>query len=92
MAYFANGTEGGIFEYQCLLCRYGEEQCPIALVQVLYNYDACNNKIARKILDTLVENNGTCAMWKEFKNDFRIDPQTKSQTLFDEIFGEKTKI
>ena len=81
MAYFANGTEGTVFDYQCSLCKYGKEACPIALVQFLYNYDACNNEVARKILDALVENNGTCAMWKEFKNDFRIDPSCIEQEL-----------
>jgi len=39
-----------------------------------HNYSACNNEEARKILDYLVEPDGTCAMWKEFKQDFAIDP------------------
>jgi len=82
MAYFSNSTEGSVFDHQCSLCKYGEAPCPIALVQIRYNYDACNNEVARKILDTLVENNGTCAMWKGFKNDFRIDPSCKEQELF----------
>ena len=88
MAYFSNSTEGSVFEHQCSLCKYGEKQCPIFVVQFIYNYDACNNEVARKILDTLVENNGTCAMWKEFKNDFRIDPDAKDISLYDELFPE----
>jgi len=82
MAYFANGTEGTVFDHQCSICKYGEENCPIAFVQRMYNYDACNNEIARKILDELVADNGTCAMWKEFQNDFCIDPGCKEQKLF----------
>jgi len=82
MAYFSNGTEGEVFYHQCSLCKYGDKACPIALVQEMYNYDACNNEVARKILDELVADNGTCAMWKEFKNDFRIDPSCKEQELF----------
>ena len=82
MAYFSNGTEGSVFDAQCIKCKYGDKPCPIALVQGLYNYDACNNKVARKILDTLVSNNGTCAMYEEFKNDFRTDPNCKEQELF----------
>ena len=74
MAYFSNGTEGGVFDIQCAKCKYGQEACPIALVQMVYNYDACNNKTAREILDTLVSNDGVCAMWKEFRKDFEIDP------------------
>jgi hypothetical protein len=91
MAYFSNGTEGMVFEHQCSLCKYGEKPCPIALVQFMYNYDACNNEVAREILDTLVSNNGTCSMWKEFKNDFRIDPGAKEISLFDEVFGKDDK-
>lgn len=84
MAYFANGTEGMVFYHQCSLCKYGDKDCPIAFVQEIYNYDACNNEIARQILDELVADNGTCAMWKEFKNDFRIDPSCKEQELFNQ--------
>jgi hypothetical protein len=91
MAYFSNSTEGSVFEYQCSLCKYGQKTCPIFLVQFEFNYDACNNEVARKILDTLVQNNGTCAMWKEFKNDFRIDPESKDQSLFDEVFNNNKK-
>ena len=84
MAYFSNSTEGSVFDYQCSICKYGEMACPIALIQMSYNYDACNNKVAREILDSLIENNGTCAMWRQFKNDFRIDPSCKEQKLFNE--------
>lgn len=79
MAYFSNGSEGTVFEDQCAKCKYGERACPIALVQVLYNYDAvkaenAGDKTATLILDALVQNNGTCNMYKEFKADFAIDP------------------
>lgn len=87
MAYFSNGTEGMVFDHQCSLCKYGDKNCPIAWVQQEYNYEACNIPIARMILDSLVENNGTCTMWKEFKNDFRIDHNAKDQSLYDEIFN-----
>ena len=89
MAYFSNSTEGLVFDHQCSLCKYGEEACPIALVQSVYNYSACNNETARKILDELVSDNGTCAMWKMFKNDFRVDPNAKDQSLFDTVFKNK---
>ncbi len=74
MAYFSNGSEGMCFDDQCAKCKYGRLPCPIALVQVTYNYEACNNEVATKILDTLVSSDGTCSMWKEFKTDFEIDP------------------
>ena len=57
-------------------------------VQMDYNYEACNNPVARKILDTLVADNGTCAMWKEFKKDFfrKEEPEI---SLFDQCFPEE---
>lgn len=88
MAYFANSTEGSVFEYQCSLCKYGDKACPIFFVQFEFNYDACNNEVARKILDHLVENNGGCAMFKEFKKDFAIQADKNAPSLFDVCFPE----
>jgi hypothetical protein len=70
MAYFPNGTAGMCFDDQCQKCKYGEEPCPIAMVQMNYNYDACNNKVATAILKNLVQDNGICAMFECFKKDF----------------------
>lgn len=68
MAYFSNGSEGECMENQCAKCIFGELSCPIALVQYNHNYSACNNKEARKILDTLINDNGDCSMYNEFEN------------------------
>jgi len=81
MAYFSNSTEGSVFDEQCAKCKYGERPCPIFLVQVNYNYEACNNKLARTILDTLVAQDGTCRMWEEFRDDFEIDPNQLKMEL-----------
>lgn len=72
MAYFPNGCSGSCFEDQCSICKYGELPCPIALVQMMYNYDACNNKVATAILNNLVKDNGTCMMFEMAKKDFEI--------------------
>lgn len=82
MAYFPNGTSGEVFDQQCCKCKYGQSPCPIAWVQTENNYEACNNPIARKILDYLVHDDGTCAMWKQFKKDLEID--INQQNLFEE--------
>lgn len=74
MAYFSNGTEGLWFEHQCLRCKYGQKPCPIAYIQFEYNYEAVKNPIATKILDHLVKNDGTCAIFEMAKIDFEIDP------------------
>jgi hypothetical protein len=66
MAYFANSSEGLYLENECCKCKFGESACPIYRVQVIYNYDACNVPIARKILDELVKDDGACAMLREF--------------------------
>ena len=70
MAYFSNGCEGEVFNHQCEQCKYGEDQCPIAFVQMDYNYDAVNNKVATDILNELVKDDGTCEMFREFEKDF----------------------
>jgi hypothetical protein len=82
MAYFSNSSEGSVFDDQCQKCRYGEKPCPIALVQALYNYDAVNNKVATEILNNLVENNGTCTMFKTFQFDFQLTEDEKNQLEF----------
>ncbi len=71
MAYFSNGSEGACFD--CANCKYQKEPCPIFAVQFIYNYDACNNEVARKILDTLVLNDGTCTFYEMAKKDLFID-------------------
>jgi hypothetical protein len=81
MAYFSNSSEGVCFEDQCSICKYGQEACPIALVQVLYNYDACNNEIASAILDALVKNDGTCTVFEMAESDFNIG----NKPLFPEL-------
>jgi hypothetical protein len=72
MAYFANGSEGMCFDEECSACKYGQEPCPIAWVQLNYNYEACNNEVATAILNALVKNDGTCEMFKAFEKDFKI--------------------
>ena len=55
MAYFSNGTEGMAFDEECGECILFSEGCPIASAQSFYNYDTCNNKVARAILNDLVK-------------------------------------
>lgn len=70
MAYFSNSSDGATFDAQCGICKYGEEPCPIAYVQLTYNYDQSNNQVAKKILNDLVNEKGECTMFKRFKKDF----------------------
>lgn len=75
MAYFPNGSAGEVFDAQCGKCRYGDEGCPIWLVQNEFNYEACNVPVARKILDALVKDDGTCAMFALDPNTFTAPPE-----------------
>jgi hypothetical protein len=75
MAYFSNGTEGMVFDEQCSMCKYGDKPCPIAWVQLEYNYEACNNKTARAILDNLIKDDGTCEMFKNFQENFKKETE-----------------
>lgn len=76
MAYFSNGTEGMVFDDQCARCKFGRHPCPIAFVQIDANYDQHKDLTgtARKILDHLVKNDGTCMVYEMAKQDFAIDP------------------
>lgn len=79
MAYFANGTEGVIFDAQCDKCKFGQSQCPIETAQVLYNYDAANNKVATDILNTIVNKDGICQMRATFKKELATDGSIQSK-------------
>lgn len=76
MAYFSNGSEGTVFDDQCAKCKFGRKPCPIAWVQIDFNYTQLNDTTgtARKILNNLVKDDGTCTVWEMAKEDFAIDP------------------
>lgn len=76
MAYFSNGSEGMVFDRQCGRCKFGDKPCPIAFIQMEYNYDQHKDTsgVATKILDTLVKNDGTCTVFEMAKLDFFVDP------------------
>lgn len=76
MAYFSNGSEGSCFDSQCGKCKFGDKPCPIAAIQIIYNYDQLNDTlgVARKIMSELVKDDGTCTVFEMAKQDFFIDP------------------
>jgi len=84
MAYFSNGTEGAVFEDQCAKCKYGQLPCPIAFVQMEYNYEQHNDKTGTttKLLNELVKDDGSCSIYEAFKDDLAID--INQMKLFDE--------
>jgi len=72
MAYFSNGSEGSLLDEQCAKCILGDDCCPIFYVQITYNYEACNNKVASEILNYLIKDDGTCTMYTDFKDKFEL--------------------
>ena len=64
MAYFANGTEGMKLDESCDNCILGGTPCPVAAVQMAFNYEAVVNKTATSILNSLIHNDGTCEVQK----------------------------
>jgi hypothetical protein len=54
MAYFSNSSEGEVLENQCCDCLLASGPCPIYIAQISYNYPACNNQVARSILNCIV--------------------------------------
>lgn len=74
MAYFSNGSEGMVFDHQCGKCKYRALACPIAFVQLTYNYDQVNNKIATDIMNALIQEDGTCQMYELDPINFFADP------------------
>lgn len=66
MAYFSNGSEGAYLYNQCLDCIHYVEDlgCPVALVQMLYNYDQMKegNEKLREAMNLLINENGQCLM------------------------------
>lgn len=76
MAYFSNGSEGMVFDDQCTKCKFGDKPCPIAFIQMHFNYDQLKDTTgtASNILNHLVKPDGTCTVWEMAKEDFAIDP------------------
>ena len=84
MAYFSNGQEGSCFDEECSTCKYGQDPCPIAFVQINYNYDSVNKKVATKILNALIKDDGTCEM-KKMSNNFSENPKDETLVSMEEI-------
>ena len=73
MAYYSNGSETSFLDTECTTCAIGKEACPIAFVQIDYNYEQCGNETAKKILDYLVSNTTGCRMKNKFPRDLKTD-------------------
>ena len=67
MAYFPNGSSGEVLDMQCADCPLGDGPCPVALVQMTFNYDQCDDSEAklRQAMTYLVNDEGTCEVRKQ---------------------------
>ena len=78
MAYFSNGTEGMLYtEKYCNRCvhgtgKYGNLDCAVWDVHLLFSYEECNSgSNAKTILDTLIPMDiknrpSKCSMFKHY--------------------------
>lgn len=70
MAYFPNSSAGEVLDQQCCECIIGmENPCPVAFVQMEYNYKQFDKNGKRNelsgLLDRLIAPCGTCLMKRE---------------------------
>ena len=86
MGYFANGTEGTLYEEKyCNNCRHNKELegCPVMNAHMLYNYEECEND--KSILHMLIPRKGVrnlkCKMFIAKKG--RPDPDDGEPQLFE---------
>ena len=68
MAYFPNGTAGEYLDEQCAECIHEDPEagCPVALIQLEYNYSQHNkgNSSLKKAMGWLINDTGDCQIKK----------------------------
>ncbi len=64
MAYFPNSSSGMEFDETCCECIHEDPEagCPVALVQMSFNYDQTDNKKLAEALTMLINEKGECQM------------------------------
>lgn len=79
MGYFANGTEGELYEAEyCNRCVHQDDPCAVWLLHLAYNYSGIDDKSMSHALDMLIPRNGVhndeCAMFHEKQTASADDP------------------
>lgn len=62
MAYFSNSTDGDVLNAQCERCPLGDKPCPILGVQLMFNYDQCDNPKLKEAMNNLIDEKGKCLL------------------------------
>jgi hypothetical protein len=95
MAYFSNSTAGDAFDAQCGACPLGagtgEHGCPVALVQLMFNYDQVGNDVAEKILGILVSDKTLCAVYPLAKKLTHNDEADENQLSLAAFMAQNVK-
>lgn len=75
MAYFSNSSEGECFDDQCSRCKFGQMACPVALLQMEYNYEQLREPTGKltEVMNLLVKEDGTCTVFEMAKADFEVE-------------------
>ena len=90
MAYFPNGCAGEVLDEQCAECL-PYEPCPIALVQSEFNYAQCNKPDMERLMNMLIDKEGTCLM-KRFVAPRLKDPDAARALQRPLVFGDTEQI
>ena len=82
MAYFSNSTDGAILDGQCDECIHEDPEagCPVALVQMLFNYDQCGIGKLESCLNMLVNVDGICLMKPVIEKYYTKKPLKEAET------------
>lgn len=78
MAYFANSTEGSVFDSQCATCKLNF-QCPIRSSQLEYNRKQLGNPLAEEIMQTLVPHE--CAIYSKNADILEIENEEEIERI-----------
>ena len=88
MAYFANGTEGELYEEEhCAHCRHNieDKMCPVMMLHLVHNYNECNkpDSFLHVLIPVEGSGNGECTMF------IARDPSRCRETL--DMFARNTE-
>lgn len=81
MAYFSNGTEGEKLDQQCDECPLGQGPCPVFLVQMLHNYDQCDNEKLKAAMNLLIDERGICQVRPQLLRAGVKAPESNPETI-----------
>ena len=72
MAVISNSDEDFLSLEDCAQCVFGDEFCPVAYLQVMFNYDQLKNEKVKEMLDILLPD-ARCWFMNNKSEHFKVD-------------------